>query len=160
MTDVFTLDGPLAERDRFTAAGWCPLERTLDLIGTRSAMTLLREVFYGATRFDDLARRAGVTPAVASQRLKQLVGGGLLERKPYREPGARTRYEYALTDRGAEVFPIIAALMRLGDMLPRDKEATIALSHAGRGEPIVPEVHCAAGHTVHPGDTVASIGRS
>jgi DNA-binding HxlR family transcriptional regulator len=159
MTEVFTLEGPLAERDRFTAAGWCPLERTLDLIGTRSAMTLLREVFYGATRFDDLARRAGVTPAVASQRLKQLVDGGLLERRPYQEPGRRTRYEYGLTERGTEVFPIITALMRLGDMLPRENEATIALSHAGCGEPIVPEVHCAAGHTVHPADTVASIVR-
>ncbi|WP_436535326.1 winged helix-turn-helix transcriptional regulator [Actinoplanes sp. HUAS TT8] len=156
---VITLLPPFAERDRFTAEGWCPMERALDLIGTRSAMTLLREVYYGGTRFDDLARRAGVTPAVASDRLKRLVEAGLLERRPYREPGQRTRYEYTLTDRGRDVFPVLVALMRLGDELPREKEATIGLSHAGCGEPIVPEVRCAAGHEVPLNETVASIVR-
>jgi len=157
MDDSFTLAPPLTDRDSWTAAGWCPMERALDLIGTRSAMTLLREVFYGASRFDDLARRAGVTPAVASQRLRQLVENGLLERRPYQEPGRRTRYEYAVTERGLEVFPIIAALAHLGDRLPGGPEKAVELSHAGCGAPVVTEVRCTAGHPVTPSDTVVSI---
>ncbi|GIF09054.1 winged helix-turn-helix transcriptional regulator [Actinoplanes siamensis] len=154
---TITLSSPLADRDRWTAAGWCPLERTLDLIGTRSAMTLLREVFYGGSRFDDLARRAGVTPAVAAQRLRQLVDGGLLERRPYREPGHRTRHGYALTPKGHALFPILVALLRFGDELPREHETHLALTHAGCGEPIVPQVRCAAGHVVPAAEAVASI---
>jgi DNA-binding HxlR family transcriptional regulator len=157
MSDSFTLTSSLSDRDSWTAADWCPMERALGLIGTRSAMTLLREVFYGATRFDDLARRAGVTPAVASQRLRQLVDNGLLERRPYQEPGQRTRYEYAVTQGGLEVFPIIAALSSLGDRLPREPEKAVVLRHADCGEPVMTEVRCAAGHPVAPADTVVSI---
>ena len=157
MNDVFTLASPLSDRDSWTAAGWCPMERTLDLIGTRSTMTLLREVFYGATRFDDLTRRAGVTPAVASQRLRQLVDNGLLERQPYQEQGQRTRYEYAITERGRAVFPIVAALVQFADGLPREPGPMVVLSHADCGEPIVVEVKCAAGHTVPPAETVVSM---
>jgi DNA-binding HxlR family transcriptional regulator len=157
MTEPFTLAGRLADRDSWTAAQWCSMERALDLIGTRSAMTLLREAFYGATRFDDLVRRAGVTPAVGSQRLRQLVDSGLLEREPYREPGQRTRSAYAITQLGLEIFPIIAALAHLGDRLGGDPERTILFSHAGCGAPITAEVRCAQGHPVTPGDTVVSV---
>jgi DNA-binding HxlR family transcriptional regulator len=157
MSYFFTLASSLSDRDSWTAADWCPMERALGLIGTRSAMTLLREVFYGATRFDDLARRAGVTPAVASQRLKQLVESGLLERRPYQESGQRTRDEYAVTERGLEVFPIIAALSHLGDRMPPEPEEAVTLSHAGCGEPVMTEVRCAAGHQVAPAETVVSI---
>lgn len=157
MSESFKLAGPLSDRDSWTAAKWCSMERALDLIGTRSAMTLLREAFYGATRFDDLVRRAGVTPAVGSQRLRQMVDNGLLEREPYQEPGQRTRYAYTVTQLGLEIFPIIAALAHLGDSLPGEPEKRILLSHAGCGEPITTEVHCARGHVVKPSDTVVSV---
>lgn len=58
---------------------------------------MLREAFYGTRRFDELARRVGITDAAAATRLRQLVDRGLLERRPYREPGQRTRQEYRLT---------------------------------------------------------------
>jgi DNA-binding HxlR family transcriptional regulator len=157
VNDFIKLASPLSDRDSWTAADWCPMERALDLIGTRSAMTLLREAFYGASRFDDLARRAGVTPAVASQRLRQLVDNGLLERRPYQEPGRRTRDEYAVTERGLEIFPIIAALAHLGDQLPGEQDKAVALTHAGCGEPVMASVRCAAGHAVAPADTVVSV---
>ncbi|MFD8725393.1 winged helix-turn-helix transcriptional regulator [Streptomyces sp. NPDC059629] len=157
MSESFKLAGPLSDRDSWTAAQWCSMERALDLIGTRSAMTLLREAFYGATRFDDLVRRAGVTPAVGSQRLRDMVASGLLAREPYQEPGQRTRNAYTITQLGLEVFPIITALARLGDRLPGAPEKTILLSHAGCGEPIATEVHCARGHLVKPSDTVVSV---
>ncbi|NIY70801.1 winged helix-turn-helix transcriptional regulator [Streptomyces malaysiensis] len=159
MTDAFTLASPLSNRDSWTAAGWCPMERALDLIGTRSTMTLLREVFYGATRFDDLARRASMTAAIASRRLRQLVDNGLLERRPYQEPGQRTRFEYVITDRGREIFPIVAALVQFAERLPAEPGPKVELSHADCGEPLVVEVHCATGHVVAPADTVVSIAK-
>jgi DNA-binding HxlR family transcriptional regulator len=61
MAGVMNLSGAFADRDRWTVADWCPTERALQLIGTHSAMVLLREAFFGGRRFDDLARRAGVT---------------------------------------------------------------------------------------------------
>lgn len=63
----------------------------MEVVGTRSAMLLLRESYYGATRFDDFTQRVGIADAVASARLKDLVRAGLLENSPYREPGFHCR---------------------------------------------------------------------
>ncbi len=101
-----TLTGAFAERDAWTAKGWCSIERALEVVGTRSAMILLREMYYGATRFEELVRRTGLSEAVTAGRLKQLVEDGLLARRPYQEPGARTRSAYVLTDRGRALFPL------------------------------------------------------
>jgi hypothetical protein len=86
-----------------------------------------------------------------------MVDNGLLERVPYQEPGQRTRYAYAITPLGLEVFPIIAALAHLGDRLPGDPGKTILLSHAGCGQPVTAEVRCALGHAVQPSDVVVSV---
>ena len=160
MSDVLTLSGPLAERDRWTVAGWCPMERALELIGTRSAMVLLREAFFGARRFDDLVRRAGVTEPIAAKRLKQLVDAGVLERRPYREAGHRTRHEYVLTEQGRGLFPVLAALMSFGDLLPKEQPGSIELVHADCGAAVSPHVRCAAGHDVPLRETVARIAHN
>ena len=112
--ELITPTGRLAGRAKAAGEGWCPIERALERVGTRSAMILLREVFYGGRRFDDLARSTGLSEAVAAKRLKQLVQDGLLAQQPYREPGARTRYEYVLTDRSRELFALLVALADWG----------------------------------------------
>lgn len=58
------------------------------VVGTKSAMLIMREAYYGTTRFDDFARRVGITKAATSARLAELVELGLLKRRPYREPGS------------------------------------------------------------------------
>ena len=78
-------------------------------------MLILREAFYGTTRFDDFAERVGIYQPVAAARLKELVDDGLLEREPYRDPGQRTRYRYRLTEKGADLFPVLVALKQWGD---------------------------------------------
>jgi DNA-binding HxlR family transcriptional regulator len=158
LSDVITLAGRFADRDRWTAEGWCSIERALGLIGTRSAMVLMREAFYGGRRFDELTRRAGITEAVAAKRLKQLVAGGVLRRVPYQEAGSRTRHEYELTDRGRALFPVLVALMDWGDVLD-DGPGGIELIHDGCGAPIEPQVRCAEGHDVPLAETVARIAR-
>ena len=74
------LQGPLADRDAWSAVGKCPIEKTMALLGTKSAMLIMREAYYGTTRFEDFWRRVGVTKAAASARLNELVDVGLLLR--------------------------------------------------------------------------------
>ena len=105
---------PLEPRSAWTAGDRCPIARSLDVLSTRSAFLILREAFYGTTRFDDFAARAGVSEPVAAARLRELVDGGLLEREDYRDPGQRTRQRYRLTEKGADLFPVLAALMQWG----------------------------------------------
>ena len=89
--------------------------RSLDVVSTRSAFLILREAFYGTTRFDDFAKRARISEPVAAARLRELVDAGLLEREDYREPGQRTRQRYKLTEKGADLFPVLAALIQWGN---------------------------------------------
>lgn len=145
---VLEREGAFADRDAWTAAGWCRLETALEVVGTRSAMVLVREVFYGANRFDELVRRTGLSEAVASGRLKDLVAHGLLERRPYREPGARTRDEYVLTDLGSRLFPVVVGLMAWGEDLRDDHRSGVQLVHRDCGAPLEATVRCTAGHEV------------
>lgn len=143
-----TLLGRAAERDTWVADR-CSIDRTFGIVGTRSAVLLLREASYGTTRFDDFVKRVGITDKVAAARLGELVDAGLLERKPYQEPGKRTRYEYVLTRAGSELLPVLLALMQWGDHhLAGSQGPPLVLSHVGCGAPIAVEVRCEAGHEV------------
>src|SRR5690349_5156023 len=103
MEHTVRMSGRLEPRGAWTADR-CTLARTLDTITTRSAFLILREAFYGTTRFDDFAQRVGISEPVAAARLRELVEHGLLEREDYREPGQRTRRRYRLTEMGADLF--------------------------------------------------------
>ena len=143
------LDLDPALRRRQSPAPDCSIDRALQVISTRSAMLLMREIFYGVTRFDELTARVGISEPVAAARLKELVGAGLLEREPYREPGQRTRYAYQLTPKGADLLPVIVGLMRWGDRwTPAEAGAPVELTHLGCGETVRAELRCAAGHQV------------
>jgi DNA-binding HxlR family transcriptional regulator len=157
--DVMKLSGSLADRDRWTVADLCPMERALDLIGTHSAMVLLREVLWGGRRFDDLARRAGVTEQIAAKRLRQLVDAGLLARQPYQQPGQRTRYEYVLTERGRELFPVLLSLIEFGRLLQGETTNSLEFVHEGCGAPLVPQIRCTAGHDVALEEATARIAK-
>jgi DNA-binding HxlR family transcriptional regulator len=157
-SDVMTRVGPFTDRDVWTAEGFCSIERSLDLIGTRSAMILLREVYFGGRRFDELTRRTGLSDAVAAKRLKQLVEDDVLAQQPYREPGSRTRLEYVLTERGRMLFPIVASLLQWGDAVAGGRGA-VELRHAGCGAPLEVSVHCTAGHDVPLAETEVGLAR-
>src|SRR3954471_21153702 len=114
MPGALNLTGSLVPRASWTADR-CTLAKTLDAISTRSAFLILREAFYGTTRFDDFAERVGISESVAAARLRELVDDGLLEREDYQGPGQRTRQRYRLTDKGTDLFPALAALMQWGN---------------------------------------------
>jgi DNA-binding HxlR family transcriptional regulator len=149
MDNVLRMTGSLEPRDRWTADG-CTIAKALDVIPTRSAFLILREAFYGTTRFDDFAQRVGISEPVTAARLRELVENGLLEREDYREPGQRTRQHYRLTNMGADLFPALVALMQWGDRWLDDRGGPVQLRHRDCGEPVAVELRCAAGHDVGP----------
>ncbi|AKE88605.1 MULTISPECIES: helix-turn-helix domain-containing protein [Rhodococcus] len=134
------LDGFLADRDAWQASQ-CSIAKAMDVVGTRSAMLILREAYYGTTRFDDFARRVGITEAVAAARLRELTAEGLFERRPYKKPGQRTRYEYILTEKGRDLLPAVLALMQWGDKyLQGERGGPLGLSDDATGDPVRVEV--------------------
>lgn len=142
------LQGPLADRDSWSAIGQCPIELTMGLVGTKSAMLVLREAYYGTTRFDDFARRVGVTKAAMSTRLAELVEAGLLTKRPYREPGQRSRDEYVLTPAGVDFMPVVWAMFEWGRTHLNDTR--LRLTHLDCGAEAGVEIRCADGHRVPP----------
>lgn len=142
------LQGPLADRSAWEAGERCSISRAMEVVGTRSAMLLLREAYFGTTRFDDFARRVGITDAVASARLKELVDAGLLVKSPYREPGQRTRYEYVLTDMGRGLLPAVVALMQWGNKYLQDDGGPLQLVEDETGAPVSVRVTTDAGDDV------------
>jgi DNA-binding HxlR family transcriptional regulator len=153
------MTGRLDPRGSWTADA-CSIAKTLDVITTRSAFLILREAFYGTSRFDDFAQRADLSQPVTATRLKELVEHGLLERQDYQEPGQRTRQRYRLTDKGADLFPALVALMQWGDRWLDQRGGPVQLSHRGCGEPVAVELRCAAGHSVTPDELDLSSRRA
>ena len=153
------LAGPLADRNAWSAHDRCSIGRAMEVVGTRSAMLLMREAFYGTRRFDDFAGRVGITEAVAAKRLRELVDAGLLERTPYQEPGQRTRHEYRLTEMGRDLAPAALALMQWGDRYLADDGAPLTLRHADCGAAVEVQVRCTEGHEVPLGETRVEINR-
>lgn len=141
------LQGPLADRDAWSAVGECAIEKTMAMVGTKSAMLIMREAYYGTTRFDDFSRRVGITKAATSARLAELVELGLLTRRPYREPGQRSRDEYVLTEAGTDFMPVVWALFEWGrHHLPGRNR--LRLTHLGCGADAEVQIRCAEGHLV------------
>ena len=145
------MTGPLEPRDGWMADG-CPLAAALDVVSTRAAFLILREAFYGATRFEEFVHRAGVSEPVAAARLRELVERGLLEREDYREPGQRTRRGYRLTPKGTELLPALVALMAWGNRWERDDGGRVELRHHDCGEAVSVRLECDAGHAVGADD--------
>lgn len=141
------LEERLADRTRWTTAGRCPVERAMGLVGSRNAMLVMREAFYGTTRFDDFAGLVGMSPATTSSNLKALTEAGLLERRPYREAGTRTRDEYVLTPAGLDLMPVVLSLFAWGSRHAGETPG-VEVVHAGCGEPVAVQVACADGHVL------------
>ena len=94
----------------------CSVARSLDVLGEKWTLLVVREAFFGVTRFADFRARLGVAPDVLTARLETLVEGGVLARRPYRDEGQRQREEYVLTESGAELKTILAAFVAWGDV--------------------------------------------
>ena len=127
----------------------CSIARSLEVVGERWALLVVREVALGTRRFADIRAATGAPPAVLTERLRALVDVGVLATRPYRETGARTRAEYVLTEAGRELQPVLTALMDWGDRhrAPAGGPPVVA-RHVGCGAPVHAELVCEDGHGV------------
>lgn len=125
----------------------CSIGRTLDLVGEKWTLLILRECMNGVRRFDVLRERLGAPRGVLAARLAGLVERGLLERSPYREDGQRARYEYRLTAMGQDLRPVLVALMQYGDRHLADPAGPpVELRHRGCGSAVGVGLVCDDGH--------------
>jgi DNA-binding HxlR family transcriptional regulator len=151
-TTTLRMTASLEPRDGWSAGASCTIANSVALFSTRSAFVLMREAFYGATRFEEFVRRAELTEATASARLHELVEHGLLQLEPYQEPGQRTRHRYLLTEKGADFFPVIVSLMQWGNRWLSDTGGPAKLLHRGCGAVVSTELRCEHGHKVELAD--------
>ncbi|MER6061895.1 MULTISPECIES: helix-turn-helix domain-containing protein [unclassified Streptomyces] len=148
----------LKERDAWSMAN-CSIARTLEIVGTRTALLIMREAFFGTRRFDDFAKRVGIGEPAASTRLKELTAAGLLERVPYQEPGQRTRYAYQLTEKGRDFLPVLSALRQWGDTWASGEQGpAVVVRHENCGAPVHVALRCDDGHDVPIGDSFVDAG--
>ena len=114
----------------------CPVARTLERVGEWWSILILRDTFYGLTRFEQFQTSLGIAPNMLTRRLNALVKAGLLKRRLYsRRP---PRHEYVLTERGRDFWPVLVTLMEFGNRhFAREGVATM-LADAKTGEAATP----------------------
>jgi DNA-binding HxlR family transcriptional regulator len=93
----------------------CSIARSLEVLGEKWTILIVREAFWGRTRFSEFREALGVSSDILSDRLTTLVDGGVLERVAYRDDGARERFSYHLTESGRELKQVLAALNAWGE---------------------------------------------
>jgi DNA-binding HxlR family transcriptional regulator len=110
----------------------CSIARSLELVGERWTILVLRDVFLGRRRFDQIQQSLGVARNVLAARLDRLVAEEILEKIPYQE--RPLRHEYRLTPKGVDLWPVTVELLRWGDRYAApDAGPPIVLRHKGCG---------------------------
>ncbi|WP_282793286.1 helix-turn-helix domain-containing protein [Streptomyces sp. CC224B] len=132
----------------------CTIADTLALVGEKYSLLVLREVFLGARRFDQLVRNTGAPRDVLTARLRRLVEAGVLEKVRYSE--RPQRFEYRPTAAGLELESVLMTLMAWGDRhLRTPHDRPMVIEHAC-GHPLTPVVTCAScGDAVRHDDLTA-----
>lgn len=136
----------------------CSIARTLDVAGEPWTPLIIRDLWAGLSRFDDLQRSLGISRKVLAERLKWLVAQGVLEPQPYSE--RPPRYDYVLTQKGQELCDVLMAITAWGDRWTAGEEGPPALlRHRACGQVTHVEPHCAAcGEAMHAGDVTIEAG--
>jgi DNA-binding HxlR family transcriptional regulator len=149
----------------------CSIARTIDVVGQRWTPLILRDLFAGMSRFEDIRRDLGIASNVLAARLDNLERHSVIERRQYQR--APVRHEYLLTEKGRDLYPVIATLLAWGDKWMADTDGAPALTvHTECGHPTTAMTVCAqcggnlnaantyaaAGPGAHPGPGTAVIG--
>lgn len=149
----------------------CSIARAVDVVGQRWTPLILRDLFVGMARFEDIRRDLGIASNVLAARLEDLERHGVVERRQYQS--APARYEYVLTEKGRDLYPVVATLVAWGDKWlaePAGPPALIVHTDCGNvttaktvcadcgGELNAANVIAAAGPGAHRGPGTAMIG--
>ena len=138
----------------------CSITATLDALGDSWSIMVLRELFYGVRRFNDIQTDLGISRSVLTNRLARLVTIGVTRTRPYQEPGDRVRNEYWLTRKGVALMPVLIALMEWGDQFLSDGEAPLVLFERESGEEVRLEMRTSSGNRVEPDQIITRATRS
>ena len=137
----------------------CSIANSLDVLGQKWSLLIVREAMWGRTRFSQFRERLGVAPDVLTDRLARLVDAGVLERSTYRDDGAREREEYLLTPAGDALRPVLAAFTQWGDEYrPTEFGPAATYVDGETGEPVRLAFVTASGRVVESDDVAAVRG--
>ncbi|MDP1827963.1 MAG: helix-turn-helix domain-containing protein [Archangium sp.] len=124
----------------------CPVAGALEIVGERWTVLIIREAFFGLRRFDEFQRAVGCARNLLTARLATLVEHGVMQKVPYRDEGQRERFEYRLTPKGHELYPVLQALRQWGDRWLYDGAGPLEVFHRECGGRVFAEVRCEHGH--------------
>ncbi|MGH9132606.1 MAG: winged helix-turn-helix transcriptional regulator [Ilumatobacteraceae bacterium] len=130
---------PNIERDR------CSIVGALDALGDVWSVLVLRQLFFGVHRFNEIQDGLGISRSVLTDRLNGLVELGVIKTVPYQEPGHRVRNEYRMTRKGVGLLPVVVALMQWGDAHVNGGEPPVALFDKSTGDKVKLELRTDAG---------------
>ena len=130
----------------------CPVARTLSIVGDPWTLLILRELFLRSHRFEEFQGYTGMAPYLLTTRLKRLVKDGIIERHAYQQ--RPRRYEYRLTDKGLDLYPVVVAMSQWGNRWMSDASGPpLKLTHGHCGAHSTPVLHCSeCGEAVGPRD--------
>lgn len=136
----------------------CSIARSVAVAGEPWSPLVLRDVWVGINRFDDMQRDLGISRKVLAERLRHLVEAGMLERRPYSE--SPVRHEYVLTRKGSEFVDVLMAMAAWGDRWTAGAAGPPALRrHRACGHVTGVELHCTAcGEVLHSTDVDVELG--
>ena len=131
----------------------CSIARSLDVVGEPWTPLIIRDMWLGRHRFDDIQRNLKISRKVLTERLKTLVEEGVVERRPYQQDPER--YEYVLTNKGHELMDVLLALMAWGDRWVSGKGGEpMLVRHKACGKHARAEVICSGcGEPLHAEQT-------
>jgi DNA-binding HxlR family transcriptional regulator len=133
----------------------CTIGRSMAVLGERWNFLVIREVFNGVRRFDDMRVRTAIPRQVLTNRLALLVEEGILRKEPYQLPGERARHEYRLTRKGLDLYPVLVAIADWGGRYLADPEGPpVEFVHAECGSEVHARLECDGGHRIEEPRTV------
>jgi len=131
----------------------CSIAGALNALGDAWSVMVLRELFFGIHRFNDIQRDLGISRSVLTERLAHLVDLGIVRTRPYQNPGERSRNEYRLTRKGVDLLSVMVALMEWGDAHVNTGDPPVVLYDKVTGEPVRVELRSESGRLVQPNET-------
>jgi DNA-binding HxlR family transcriptional regulator len=116
------------------------MAQTLDVVGEWWSLLVLRNVFFGQRRFEAIQADLGIARNILSDRLSTLVDHGILSRVKYQD--TPERFEYHLTDKGQDLFPVLMALMNWGDKWMSPEGPPLVMTHRDCDHAMTPLTTC------------------
>jgi DNA-binding HxlR family transcriptional regulator len=136
----------------------CSIARTVGVVGERWTPLIVRDLFAGMSKFEDIRRDLGIASNVLAARLDELERHGVVERRRYQSMPAR--HEYLLTEKGRDLYPVIATLLAWGDKWLSAPAGPPALTvHADCGQVTTAKTVCAeCGGELNADNAIHSVG--